>query len=181
MSNSVENVYSSALMELLEETGIDFKAALSEYGAVSDVLAANPDLIRFSMVPTVARGDKLNVVRNIFSGKVSDYTLNFLLLLVEKGRLGRFGGIYRDFRAKYYDKFGIAPVIVTSAFPLTPEQRDKISVKMKQFTGKDVELTEETDKNLIGGITVEYGGTRLDGSVRTRLDNLKKEIASQII
>jgi F-type H+-transporting ATPase subunit delta len=185
MPNSVENVYSAALMELFEEkfggSRESFTGSLAELAAISDVLTASPDLIRFSMVPTVARGDKIDVIKNIFGGKVSDYILNFLLVLTDKGRLGRFGGIYRDFRTKYYDKFGIAPVTVTSAFPLSDEQKEKISAKMKQITGKDVELSEKTDKDLIGGVTVDYGGTRIDGSVKFRLEALKKEIAGTII
>jgi F-type H+-transporting ATPase subunit delta len=168
-------------MELLEESRADFKAALSEYGAVNDIIAASPELVGFSLVPTVSRGDKLDVIKNIFSGRVSDHTLNFLLVLTEKGRLGRFGGIYRDFRAKYYDKFNIAPVTVTSAFPLSAEQKEKLGTKMKAVTGKDVELSERVDKNIIGGVTVEYGGTRIDGSVRHRLEALGKEIAGTVI
>jgi len=185
MPNSVENVYSAALMELFEEqhggNKSAFSGSLTELAAISDILTASPELINFSLVPTVARGDKLDVIKNIFGGKVSDYVLNFLLVLTEKGRLGRFGGIYRDFRTKYYDKFGIAPVTVTSAFPLTPEQKEKISAKMKQITGKEIELSEKTDKNIIGGVTVDYGGTRIDGSVKSRLEALKKEIAGTVI
>ncbi|MCL2693552.1 MAG: ATP synthase F1 subunit delta [Oscillospiraceae bacterium] len=185
MANSVENVYSSALLELLEEQHGNNKAgfaeALSELGAVNDVFDAAPEIFGFSLVPTVSREDKISVIKNVFADKVSPFTLNFLCVLTEKKRLPRFGNIYRDFRGKYYEKFGIAPVTVTSAFALSAEQKQKITAKMAQITGKEVELSEKTDKSVIGGIVVDYGSSRLDGSVKNRLDSLRKEIADTVL
>ncbi|MCL2077204.1 MAG: ATP synthase F1 subunit delta [Oscillospiraceae bacterium] len=185
MPTSVENIYSSALFELFEEKHQNdksgFEVALSELKVVNDALVDAPELVKLSLVPTVSRGDKLDVVKKVFDGKVSPYTMNFLCVLTEKGRLGRFSGIYRDFRRKYHDKFGITPVTVTSAFALSAEQRDKIISKMAQITGNQIELSEKTDKNLIGGVVVDYGGTRIDGSVKNRLESLKREIAETIL
>ena len=188
MPKSVENVYSSALLELLaEEHGNNqagYAQTITELTAINEVFIAAPELVKLSMIPTVSREEKLGVINNIF-GKtgigVSPYVLNFLYVLCREGRLGRFGGIFRDFRAKYYELFKITPVTVTSAFTLTDEQRAKLTEKMKTITGQQVELTEKTDKNLIGGVVVTYGGTRIDGSVKTRLDSMKREIADIVL
>ena len=188
MPKSVENVYSSALLELIaEEHGSNqagYAQVITELAAVNEVFAAAPELVKLSMVPTVSRGDKLDVIENIFGKKgigVSPYVLNFLFVLCREGRLGRFGGIYRDFRAKYYELFKITPVTVTSAFALTDEQRRKLTEKMQTITGQQVELTEKTDKNLIGGLQVNYSGRILDGSVKTRLEAMKREIADIVL
>ena len=185
MPNSVNNIYSSALFELLEEEHANkqsgFSGVLSELEAVGNILHGVPDFVKLSLVPTVSREDKLSVIKNVFDGKVSPYVLNFLCVLSQKDRLGDFDGIFRGFRAKYHEKFGITPVAVTSAFALTKDQRDKIVSKMEKVTGNQVELSEKTDKNLIGGIVVDYGGSRIDASVRTRLESLKKEIADIVL
>ena len=188
MPKSVENVYSSALLELLaEEHGNDqagYARVLTELERVNEVFVAAPELVKLSMTPTVSREDKLSVIENIFgkSGvSVSPYVLNFLYVLCRERRLGRFGGIYRDFRAKYYELFKITPVTVTSAFALTGEQRAKIIEKMKTVTGQQVELTEKTDKSIIGGVVVNYSGTRIDASVKTRLESMKREIADIVL
>ncbi|MCL1822894.1 MAG: ATP synthase F1 subunit delta [Oscillospiraceae bacterium] len=185
MPNSVENIYSSAFLEVLEEKHGNDKAGyaliMSELSGINDALTASPELISFSLIPTVSRGDKIGVVKNIFSGKVSAEVLNFLCVLTEKNRLSRFGGIYRGFRSLYYEKFGITPVTVSSAFALTAEQKSKITAKMEKITGGQIELSEKTDKNLIGGVVVDYSGSRIDGSVKTRLETLKKEIAETVI
>jgi len=185
MTNTIENIYSSALFELLEdEHGSKqpgFDAVLAELKAVGEVLDAAPELVKFTFVSTVTPEEKLGVIKNVFGGKVSPYVLNFLCVLSDKKRLGHFGRIERSFRAKYYDKFGIQPVTVTSAFALAADQRAKIISKMEEITGKKIELNEKTDKSLIGGIVVDYGESRIDGSVKTRLDSLKREIAETVL
>ncbi|MCL2107877.1 MAG: ATP synthase F1 subunit delta [Oscillospiraceae bacterium] len=185
---SVENVYSTALLDLLSDEHGDNQAGyaqiLSELAAVNGVFNTNPELAKLSLIPTISRGDKLRVIENIFgrSGMgVSRYTLNFLLVLCREGRLPRFGAVYREFMARYYEKFGIVPVTVTSAFVLNAKQREKLTEKMQSITGKKVQLTEKTDKSLIGGVVVSYSGVRLDGSVKNRLETMKREIADVVL
>ena len=188
MPKSVENVYSAALLELLQEehgnNQAGYAQVLAELGKVNEVFSAAPELIKLSMVPSVSHGDKLSVIKNVFGDEgigVSPYVLNFLSVLCRERRLGRFGGIYRDFRVKYYELFKITPVTVTSAFALTEEQRKKITEKMQSLTNQQVELIEKTDKSIIGGVVVNYGGRMLDGSVKTRLESMKKEIADIVL
>jgi len=185
MKNSIENIYSSAFFELLEEehgnAQAGFAAIVSELGAINDALTEAPELAKYCLAPSISNEDKLATLKSIFGGRVSPYVFNFLCVLAEKRRLGRYGNIYRDLRKKYYDKFGITPVTVTSAFALTAEQRTKLVSRMEQITGRQIELAEKTDKDIIGGLVVDYGGSRMDGSVRHRLDSLKKEIADTVL
>jgi F-type H+-transporting ATPase subunit delta len=185
MKNSIENMYSSAFFELLEEEhGSEqsgFEAVLAELSAVNDALAAAPELAGFCLAPSIKTEEKLAVIKSIFSGRVSAYVFNFLCILAEKRRVGHFGRIYRAFRAKYYDKFKITPVTVTSAFALSADQKSRLTAKMESITGSKIELAEKTDRNIIGGVVVDYGGSRIDGSVKHRLDSLKKEIAETVL
>ncbi|MDR2558845.1 MAG: ATP synthase F1 subunit delta [Oscillospiraceae bacterium] len=185
MKNTIENIYSSAFFEVLEdehEAGSSrFESVLLELEAVNDALSVAPELAKFCFVPGIKTEEKLKVLKNIFEGRTSPYVYNFLCILAEKRRLGHFGMIFRGFRAKYYEKFKITPVTVTSAFTLTEEQKSKLISKMETITGNKVELVEKTDKNIIGGVVVDYGGSRIDGSVKHRLESLKKEIAETVL
>jgi F-type H+-transporting ATPase subunit delta len=185
MKGSIENIYSSAFFEVLEDehggSQTGFEAVLAELGAVNDVLSAAPEFAKFCLAPAIKTEEKLEVLKNIFSGKTSPYVFNFLCILAEKRRMGHYGRIYRAFRSKYYEKFKITPVTVASAFALTAEQKAKLVTRMEAITGSKVELTEKTDKTLIGGVVVDYGGSRIDGSVKHRLESLKKEIAETVL
>ncbi|MCL2696960.1 MAG: ATP synthase F1 subunit delta [Oscillospiraceae bacterium] len=185
MKSSIENIYSSAFFEVLEEEHGNrqpgFEAVLSELCAVNDALSGAPELAKFCLAPGIKTEEKLEVLKNVFGGKTSPYVYNFLCILAEKRRMGYFGRIYRSFRARYYDKFKITPVTVTSAFALSAGQKEKLISKMETITGSKIELHEKTDKELIGGAVVDYGGSRIDGSVRHRLESLKKEIAETVL
>ncbi|MCL2019850.1 MAG: ATP synthase F1 subunit delta [Oscillospiraceae bacterium] len=185
MAGSIESIYSSAFFELLEEEHGNeqqgFEAVLSELADINNALADAPELAKLCLAPSISDEDKLSVIKSVFGGKTSPYVFNFICVLARKKRMGLFGAIYRDFRRKYYDKFGIMPVTVTGAFALTADQRARLVSKMEAVTGKKVFLNEKIDKNIIGGVVVDYGGSRIDGSVKNRLYSLKKEIAEIVL
>ena len=65
-------------------------------------------------------------------------------------------------------------------FPLSEKMRQSVIDKMTETTGKKVTLKEKLDPALVGGIVIDYGTTRYDGSVRTRLNALRSELGSVI-
>jgi F-type H+-transporting ATPase subunit delta len=180
---SVEKTYADALFTLLEEENSDriaFTEVLSQLKKVELVLADTPDFIKLLNTPTVSGGEKLALVETAFSGRVSDYVYNFLRLLTVKKRMAHFPRIFSSFRGLYNERFDIAEIVVTSAMPLTADLREKITARMTAITGKTVSVIERVDKSILGGVVVDYGNTRLDGSVKTRLAELKKDIAGII-
>ena len=114
------------------------------------------------------------------TGGISELTTNLLCLLAEKNRFGCFSGIIKYFRAEFNERFKLADITVTSAQPLTDALREQIAAKMSQIIGKKVTLIEKVDENLIGGVIIDYGSRRYDGSVKARLSALKNELASII-
>jgi len=180
---SVEKTYADALFMLLEEEKTDktgFDSVLAQLGVVRESIDEVPDFIKLLNTPTISEAEKLELVGKAFAGAESEYVRNFLRLLTVKKRMAYFPRIYKSFRELYNDKFDIADIIVTSSMPLTPELREKITAKMSQITGKTVSITEKVDKSVIGGVMVDYGNTRLDGTVKTRLEQLKKDMSNII-
>lgn len=181
MNGIVEKNYSEALFSLVSEERRDSLPEVnSELEQLDAVLKANPELVKLSTTPTVSREEKLDVIRAAFEGRVSTYVLNFLLLITENGRLPYFHGMYRHFRESYNEAFNLADITVVTTVPLSEETRSKITAKMEAVTGKKITLAEEIDKSIVGGIVVKYGNTSFDGSVKTKLEQLKKDIANVI-
>lgn len=186
MTGAVEKNYSQALFDaLLEEKGsLDEKEKLeqakNQLEAVSGIISSCGGFEKLMDSPAVSDEEKLGVIKDAFGGKLSRCVYNFLCVLTEGKRWGYFEKIRRVFSNMCNDSLGIAEITVTTPYPLSEEQREKIAKKMSDIVGKKIKMSEKTDKTLMGGIIIDYGDTRMDGSVKTRLENLKGSL-SQLI
>ena len=182
MNDKAEKVYAGAFFELcLEEASDRLGDILSELDALNGIFAENPDFVKLLGTPTVPVEEKLGMIKDIISdGGISELTGNLLCVLTERGRMGCFGGIVKQLRILYNDHFRIAEITVTSSSPLSEQVRENIRSRMSDVTGRTVSIKEKVDPSIIGGIVIDYGSTRYDGSVRARLNGLKKELSGVI-
>ncbi len=182
MNDKAEKIYSEAFFSLcLEECPDKLKDIAEELYALEKIFGENPELTKLMGTPTVAVAEKLSLIKDIVSsGGVSEYTGNLLCVLAERGRFGCFSGIVKCFREAFNEHFRIAEIVVTTSAPLNDELRSKIAAKMSEVTGRTVTIREKLDPDIIGGIVIDYGTTRYDGSVRARLNAIKKELGSVI-
>lgn len=182
MNDKAEKVYAGAFFELcLSEASDQLKDILGELGTLDGIFTENSDFVKLLGTPTVPVDEKLDMIKEIIAaGGVSELTGNLLCVLTERGRMGCFGGIVKQFRALYNEHFKIAEITVTSSSPLSEQVREKITAKMSEVTGRTVSIREKVDPEIIGGIVIDYGSTRYDGSVRARLNGLKKELSGVI-
>lgn len=181
MTGIVEKNYGDALFELIiEENAEMLKTVQEELASVNEILEQVPDFIKLTKTPTVSAEEKMSIIDETFSGRVSDYTYRFLMILAENGRLEFFGKINRYFSSRCNERLGIAEITVVTTAPLSEETKAKIKLKMTQVTGKTISLREEIDPSIIGGIVLKYGSRSFDGSVKARLDALKADIGSVI-
>ncbi len=182
MNDKAEKVYGEAFFELCEEQGdAVMKDVLGELVGLDKIFTDNPEFIKLMGTPTIAVDEKISLIEEMSkSGGISELTTNLLCLLAEKNRFGCFSGIIKYFREEYNERFKLADITVTSAQPLSDALREQIAGKMSKIIGKNVTLIEKVDENLIGGIIIDYGSRRYDGSVKSRLNALKNELASII-
>jgi F-type H+-transporting ATPase subunit delta len=108
-------------------------------------------------------------VRKIFQDKINALSLNFILVLVEKKIEKLLPFIVQRFNALLYEREGVAEVRVTTARQLAEEEYDVISGRLSAYLHKPVALNKCVDESIIGGIVVEVGDRRLNGSVLKRL------------
>ena len=181
MAGLVEKTYGDALFELiLEETPNKLSEAKAELAAVNSVISDVPELIKLSKTPTVEKKEKLELMESAFKGKLSQYIYNFLLVLTEAERLDYFGKVTEYFGQRCNEHLGIAEITVVTCQPLAETAKKDLSAKMEKLLGKKIEMKEELDPSIIGGIVVKNGNTTLDGSVKARLRALRTDIGSVI-
>ena len=117
------------------------------------------------------------MLSQVFSG-YGELVLNFLRLVVEKGRAGEIRQIAAEFDALIAAQANVLDVEVTTAHELSEPDFQRIVSDIEQKSGRSVQATRSVDPDLIGGIVLQAGSMRLDASVRGRLDRLRQELAT---
>ena len=110
-------------------------------------------------------------------GDINPLALNLVYLLVERGRLSMVGDIADDYQRLLDSYRGIEQAEITTAIPLDDEDKLGLEEHLGAIVGKRVVLKPKVDSSLIGGIVARIGGKLLDGSTRSKLEALKRELA----
>ena len=155
-------------LDVVHEQLGDFAAAIAEVPALR-LLLRNPEL---------DPQEKAGVLGEIL-GDADELLRNFVLLLSEKGRTAQLDEIYREFDALVAEEEGRLTVQLTTAVELSDNDAASIVKKIEQSSGRTVEATRTVDPGLIGGIVLQVGSHRLDGSVRGRLNRLRHELVTR--
>ncbi len=127
--------------------------------------------------PRVARSQLENLMLALCGGKASATGQNFIKLLVENQRLTLLPEITALFEVMRAEAEKSMDVVVTSAFDLNETQKQKITTAMKNRMGREVRLSCEIDRKLLGGIIIRAGDKVIDGSARTQLSELANALA----
>ena len=85
--------------------------------------------------------------------------------------------IIKIFNSYYYEQIGRVEIEVTSAEALAEETRHQIVNRLEKFFGNKIILREKVDLSLIGGLKLRYGDTVIDGSLKNRLELLRRKIS----
>ncbi|KAA5545676.1 ATP synthase F1 subunit delta [Adhaeribacter rhizoryzae] len=170
----VASRYAKSLLDLALEKGL-LEQVYQDMVLFAKTVKDNRDFELFLTNPIINHGKKLAVLKSLFTGKVSDLTLKFFLLVTEKNREAILASVSTEFIKQYNDYKGILIAHVTTAVPLTPELRVQLVQRLAQQTGKTIQLQENVDSALIGGLVVRIGDLQVDDSIKTNLRNLKNK------
>jgi F-type H+-transporting ATPase subunit delta len=140
------------------------------------VLGANDTLTDLLENPSVHSGDKIKVMSSVLEG-ISPLALNLVKLLVVKGRFDLAPEIAVHYQQLLDEHSGTERAEVITAVPLSEDERQKLEIRLGKVINKKVIVSRTVDPGLIGGIVARMGGKLLDGSVKSKLENLKKEIS----
>jgi F-type H+-transporting ATPase subunit delta len=106
-------------------------------------------------------------------GKATDATVAVISMIVGAGRIGDFGKIVDEVLARSASGRGELVAEVRSAVALTPEQQDRLAAALSAKTQGTVTVRNVVDPAVLGGVVTTIGDSVLDGSVRTRLTQLR--------
>ena len=179
MISQVAIRYAQALFELAEEEN-QTSEIYSEIFDLNEVISSNKSLYDVLRSPFIGRDEKKKVVYELFADKVQKNTKNFLMVLVDNDRTTQLSSIVQSYKQFMNNKFNIAEGKVYTAIPLSREQISELEKKLSAKYNKNVQLVNEIDKDILGGVLVRIGNEEIDGTVKSRLDDLSEKL-SQVI
>lgn len=176
MAKLISKTYGGALFELaVEENKVDSFA--EEIQVLQQVFAENKELYSLMTHPKIIKEEKLQVMKNIFEGRVDSEILGFLSLIVTKDRYDEIDNILQYFLEQVKELKGIGVAYVTTAEALREEQKQQIVNRLLETTKyEQMEMHYAQDKSLIGGMVIRIGDRIVDGSIKTKLDELQKQL-----
>lgn len=170
--------YAKALLMIGQSKGC-LGEIFEDLAALNEAYDSDPVFRGFITSPKVSQSIKVDVLEKALGGKIHEMTRNFLKLLIQKRREALLDNIVDAFQ-KYRDESeNRAHVWVESAVALDDAQRDALKSKVAASTGKEVELHEIVNEQLLGGMRIRYGDHLLDSSLRRRITELSQKLLSR--
>jgi F-type H+-transporting ATPase subunit delta len=170
--------YAKSLLDLAQEMGT-LPAVAEDMRLVAKTLAENRELRLMLTSPVLKSDKKLAIITRLFTGKMSEMSLKFFILLAQKGRDEELAGVADAFLAQYRTVQGVQQAHLRTATVLTAAQRAEFKKIAEEQTGKQIELLETVDPDLIGGFVLRLGDRQIDSSVASRLQRLRTSFSDQ--
>jgi F-type H+-transporting ATPase subunit delta len=183
MSNLVTTRYATALFETAKEHQL-LDLFREQLKGVIEQIEGEEKFKQLLNSPQITGVQKKQIFEDVFKEAIHPYLLNFIFLVLDKGRQKYLKGIFLVFQDLVYKEKDILSVRVVSAVELKEEQLTALKEKLKSQFQKEIILQDKIDPSIVGGLIIYAGDKIIDGSVQNKLAKLKnnlKEIRLQEI
>jgi F-type H+-transporting ATPase subunit delta len=136
----------------------------------------NYELKEFINNPRIKSGGKKDALAELLGDKLSRITLNHLYLIIDQERGRMFPKIAEEYRRLASEARAKISAEVVTALPISDGMLAQIKEQLEKLTKKDVHMRSRVDESIIGGVVLRVGDKVLDGSVRNKLSQLKKQM-----
>jgi F-type H+-transporting ATPase subunit delta len=171
---SVATTYADALYEAAVDAGA-VPQVLADADAFAEAVRESDDLRLALDNPEIDSGAKSRVIEAV-AADAHPLVRNFLLVLVERGRIAELLEITDAFNERVARAEDRIEVEAVTAVPLPADLRERIVESIQAKTNATVELTESVDPDVVGGLVLHVGEVVIDGSVRHRIEELRRDL-----
>ena len=170
--------YAKALIGYgVEKDNLDI--LFSEFSSLIQTLEDSEDLVSFIQNPTISKDIKQKVLDELISDNLPNTSI-VINLLSQNNRLDMLLDVCKGFIKQYNVHKDIVEVIVTTPIEISEDIENSIQAYLNSIENGKIKLVKKRDESLIAGFTIDYNNTRLDASVKKRLEKMKKELKKQI-
>lgn len=172
MYEYLDRRYALALYKVAEEKN-KVDEYLQDLREICDIIDNNKELKAVIEYPQISTKQKKRIFIDIFKGKIDEELLSFLLILIEKGRILYLREKLNQFEQINLEKKNVVIAQVKSVIKMTDEQTSTLKSKLEKMYNKTVIIKHEIDKSIIGGLYVRVGNDVIDGSIKSKLDDMR--------
>jgi len=166
-------LYADAFTSLMWAEGSANEVS-DELFRLARIIEANDELRTTLEDATLPAARRTQVVEDLLSGTAHPLTVSLVSLLVSNNRIREMGAIVDEVLALSASRTHHRIAEVRSAVPLDDDQRRRLAEALKASTGMDVEVVVIVDPSVVGGVVTRIGDTVIDGTVRSRLTQLRE-------
>ncbi len=172
----IARVYADALFEAAKASD-KLDEVHSELDEFADAMNESNDMRVFFFSPYFSSEEKKKAIGETVSS-ASDEFINFLELLAEKHRVPAIFHIRRRFDELWAEANKRLEVTLTSAVELDKSVVEQVGKEVERQTDRTIDMQAEVDPEILGGLVLRVGNRVLDASIRSKLEKLRKEVAS---
>lgn len=173
MYEYLDKRYALALYTVADEKG-KVEEYLDELRQIVLIMKTDTEFLKVIKHPKISTSTKKKMFINIFKGRIDEEVLSFLLILIEKDRILYTEEKLKEMEKIYLERNNTLLVEVKTVIPLNETERENLRVKLSNMYDKKILFDEKLDKNIIGGVYIRVGDDVIDGTIKNKLDEMKK-------
>lgn len=172
MYEYLDRRYALALYEVAEQKG-KVQQYLQDLREICNLIETNKEFYEVIKHPQISTKKKKRTFINIFKGHIDEELLSFLLILIEKDRILYLKEKLREMEKIDLERKNTLNGFVKTTVPLTQEEFNNLIKKLEEKYNKHIILEQIIDENILGGIYVRVNNDVIDGTVKSKLDELR--------
>ena len=175
LKDSIARRYSAALFALAEEAG-PIEKTVSELDTFVAALREDADVAEFFASPVLDRVEKTKMLTAALGARMSELTLNFLILLIRKRRENLVELVAQQMHELLDEQMGREPAEIATPVPLSPHELAELAKRLSTVYKKTIIPRPRVEPALLGGLVVQVGDRYVDASVSGKLEELRRHL-----
>ncbi len=169
IAGEIVEPYAAALMSLAKSKDLTERFAEDVRGLIN-IMDESPELKQLMGNPVIKPEDKKAVLQRMVGDQLDPYMRNFLMLLIDRGRIIFLEQIGKQYLALLRELNQTVLAEVTSTVELNEDQKNTVRERVKSMTGaREVEIETKIDPSLLGGVIIKIGSQIIDSSLQGQL------------
>ncbi len=180
MAGLIAENYSDALYTLAVEE-LQVPLYVEQLTLICESLSENKGFYTLLQNPKLRKEEKKELIQKVYASSISQFLLNFLLLLVDKGRFSYIFEIKKKYIERYHREHNIVVAYVKAAKELSQDEKQRLHGTLEKKLQKQIELVVDVDERLMAGVRIKVNDQVFDYTAQARLKQLKERVVKSAI